>query len=206
MDVDLSTDLDDDHAAARGRSAKRATTSPTARASSRGVRHRALAEARDQLARLHRLLIKLLFWTKFADAQCGFKAITREAAQALLPHVQDGEWFFDTELLILAEKGGYRLKEVPVRWVEDPDTRVQVPAGHHQDGEPAASSSACAEAASRYDPERYVARALARRRSIAAYRTCARHARFTPELSARLTPRRRRRHLRRASGTTGRPA
>jgi glycosyltransferase involved in cell wall biosynthesis len=72
-------------------------------------------------------LIKLLFWTKFADAQCGFKAITREAAQALLPQVRDGEWFFDTELLIIAEKTGYRLKEVPVRWVEDPDSRVKFP-------------------------------------------------------------------------------
>jgi glycosyltransferase involved in cell wall biosynthesis len=71
--------------------------------------------------------IKLLFWTKFADAQCGFKAMTREAAQQLLPHVEDGEWFWDTELLIIAEKGGYRLKEVPVRWVEDPDSRVKFP-------------------------------------------------------------------------------
>jgi glycosyltransferase involved in cell wall biosynthesis len=72
-------------------------------------------------------LIKLLFWTKFSDAQCGFKGITRQAAQALLPRIEDGEWFFDTELLITAEKGGWRLKEIPVRWVEDPDTRVKFP-------------------------------------------------------------------------------
>jgi glycosyltransferase involved in cell wall biosynthesis len=72
-------------------------------------------------------LIKMLFWTKFSDAQCGFKAITRDAAQRLLPHVGDGEWFFDTELLILAEKSGCRLREVPVRWVEDPDSRVKFP-------------------------------------------------------------------------------
>lgn len=72
-------------------------------------------------------LFKLLFQAKFSDAQCGFKAITREAAQALLPHVQDGEWFFDTELLVIAEKRGWRLKEVPVKWVEDPDTRTQFP-------------------------------------------------------------------------------
>jgi glycosyltransferase involved in cell wall biosynthesis len=72
-------------------------------------------------------LIKLLFWTRFSDAQCGFKAITREAAQTLLPLIEDPEWFFDTELLILAERRGYRLKEVPVRWVEDPDTRVKFP-------------------------------------------------------------------------------
>ncbi len=71
--------------------------------------------------------IKLLFWTKAADYQCGFKAMTREAAQAILPHVQDGEWFWDTEMLIIAEKGGWKLKEVPVRWIEDPDTRVRFP-------------------------------------------------------------------------------
>lgn len=72
-------------------------------------------------------LIKLLFWTRFSDAQCGFKAITREAAQQLLPHIRDGEWFWDTELLVIAEKGGWKLKEVPVRWVEDPDSRVKFP-------------------------------------------------------------------------------
>jgi glycosyltransferase involved in cell wall biosynthesis len=73
------------------------------------------------------LLFKLLFQAKFSDAQCGFKAITRDAAQALLPLVQDGEWFFDTELLVLAEQRRYKLKEVPVRWIEDPDTRVKFP-------------------------------------------------------------------------------
>lgn len=73
------------------------------------------------------LLIKALFWTKFSDAQCGFKAITREAAQTLLPHVRDGEWFWDTELLVLAEKNGFRVKEVPVHWTEDTDTRVKFP-------------------------------------------------------------------------------
>jgi hypothetical protein len=73
------------------------------------------------------LLFKLLFRAKFSDAQCGFKAITREAAQALLPLVRDGEWFFDTELLVLAQQRGYKMKEVPVRWVEDPDTRVKFP-------------------------------------------------------------------------------
>lgn len=82
---------------------------------------------REVNSRGYIMLIKALFWTKFSDAQCGFKAITREAAQALLPRVRDGEWFFDTELLILAEKSGRRLKEVPVRWVEDPDTRVRFP-------------------------------------------------------------------------------
>jgi glycosyltransferase involved in cell wall biosynthesis len=82
---------------------------------------------REINSRAYVLLIKALFRAKFSDAQCGFKAITREAAQALLPLVQDGEWFWDTELLILAEQRKYRLKEVPVRWVEDPDSRVKFP-------------------------------------------------------------------------------
>ena len=71
-------------------------------------------------------LIKLLFFSNLSDTQCGFKAISRQAARELLPLVENEEWFFDTELLLLAEKGGYRVKDIPVRWVEDPDSRVNV--------------------------------------------------------------------------------
>jgi glycosyltransferase involved in cell wall biosynthesis len=71
-------------------------------------------------------LIKLFFFSKLSDTQCGFKAITRRAAQELLPQVENDEWFFDTELLLLAEKGGYRVKDVPVHWIEDTDSRVNV--------------------------------------------------------------------------------
>lgn len=63
---------------------------------------------------------------KVSDAQCGFKAISREAARALLPLVQDTQWFWDTELLWIAQANGYRMAEVPVRWDEDPDTRVKI--------------------------------------------------------------------------------
>ncbi len=71
-------------------------------------------------------LIKLLFFSKLSDTQCGFKAISRSAAQELLPRLENDEWFFDTELLLLAEKGGYRVREVPVHWLEDTDSRVDV--------------------------------------------------------------------------------
>ena len=81
---------------------------------------------RELISRTYNLLIKLLFFTRFSDAQCGFKAVSRRAAQELVPLVENQEWFFDTELLLLADKGGYRIKEVPVRWVEDPDTRVRI--------------------------------------------------------------------------------
>jgi glycosyltransferase involved in cell wall biosynthesis len=81
---------------------------------------------RTALSRGYNLIIKAMLQTRFSDAQCGFKAISREVAQKVLPLVRDNNWFFDTELLILAEKMGYRIKDVPVRWIEDRDTRVKI--------------------------------------------------------------------------------
>jgi glycosyltransferase involved in cell wall biosynthesis len=81
---------------------------------------------REITSRIYNLIIKAVFFTRFSDAQCGFKAISRNAAQFLIPKIQDQGWFFDSELLILAEKGGFRIKDVPVEWVDDPDTRVRV--------------------------------------------------------------------------------
>lgn len=72
-------------------------------------------------------LIKAMFRTRFSDAQCGFKAMRADLARELIPHIENNNWFFDTEALILAEKAGYRVKDVPVSWVEDLDTRVDVP-------------------------------------------------------------------------------
>ncbi len=71
--------------------------------------------------------------TGFADAQCGFKAIRSEVAQALVPLVEDDGWFFDTELLVLAERSGLRIHEVPVDWTDDPDSRVDVTATIRED-------------------------------------------------------------------------
>jgi glycosyltransferase involved in cell wall biosynthesis len=81
---------------------------------------------REITSRCYNLIIKATFFTSFSDAQCGFKAISRNAAQFLVPKIQDQGWFFDSELLILAEKGGYHIKDVPVEWVDDPDSRVRV--------------------------------------------------------------------------------
>ena len=81
---------------------------------------------RELISRCYNLLIKAMFRNDFSDAQCGFKAIKRSAAQKLLPQVEDNEWFFDTELLLLAEEQGYRISEVPVDWIEDLDSRVDV--------------------------------------------------------------------------------
>ena len=72
------------------------------------------------------MILRSTLAAKFSDAQCGFKAIRFEVAQQLLPHVEDTGWFFDTELLVLAERAGVRIHEVPVDWVDDPDSRVDI--------------------------------------------------------------------------------
>ena len=81
---------------------------------------------RELISRCYNLLINTLFGNRFSDAQCGFKAVKRGVARKLLPQVEDGEWFFDTEMLLLAEEHGLRISEVPVDWIEDLDSRVDV--------------------------------------------------------------------------------
>ena len=81
---------------------------------------------REFLSRGYNRLLHAALGLQVADAQCGFKAITRRAAQALLPWVRDDGWFFDTELLVLAQRSGWRVAELPVRWVEDTDSTVRL--------------------------------------------------------------------------------
>ncbi|HVB92347.1 MAG TPA: glycosyltransferase [Acidimicrobiales bacterium] len=81
---------------------------------------------RELISRAYNLLLRLSLRGRFSDAQCGFKALRREAALLLLPLVEDDGWFFDTELLIKAERMGLRITEVPVDWMDDPDSRVQI--------------------------------------------------------------------------------
>ena len=81
---------------------------------------------REIISRGYSLIFRSLFWVPFRDAQCGFKAISSETAENLLPLVDDNGWFFDTELLILANKLGYKIKEVPVYWVDDPNSSVNI--------------------------------------------------------------------------------
>jgi glycosyltransferase involved in cell wall biosynthesis len=81
---------------------------------------------RELISRAYNLLLRLTLRGRFSDAQCGFKALRRDAAIKLLPLVEDNEWFFDTELLVTAERLGLRIGEVPVDWVDDPDSRVQI--------------------------------------------------------------------------------
>ena len=81
---------------------------------------------RELISRCYNLLLHAALGTSFTDAQCGFKAMRADRAKELLPLVEDTGWFFDTELLVLAERRGLRIHEVPVDWVDDPDSRVDI--------------------------------------------------------------------------------
>ena len=125
MDVDLSTDLahlpalasaiiDDGYQVAIG-----SRLLPESRVVGRTLK-------REITSRGYSLLFRSMFFTPFRDAQCGFKAVSKRVAHDLSPLVLDNGWFFDSELLILAQKCGFRIREIPVHWTDDPDTRVRI--------------------------------------------------------------------------------
>ncbi|HEX4109380.1 MAG TPA: dolichyl-phosphate beta-glucosyltransferase [Solirubrobacteraceae bacterium] len=124
MDVDLSTGLD----------ALLPLVAPLISGHSEltiGTRlHRAAhvtrSRKRELISRAYNRVLRLALRARFSDAQCGFKAIRADAAHELLPLVADQEWFFDTELLVLAQRRGMRIHEVPVDWLEDLDSRVDI--------------------------------------------------------------------------------
>ncbi len=124
MDVDLSTDLDAllplvaPLVSGHSDVAIGTRLAPTARV----VR----GPQRELISRAYNLILRAALHSRFSDAQCGFKAARTEVARSLLPLVEDQGWFFDTELLVLAELNGLRIHEVPVDWVDDADSRVDV--------------------------------------------------------------------------------
>lgn len=124
MDVDLSTRLEHipELVNAIARDGYDVTTGSRLMRQSRTVR----SLKREVISRIYNLLVKAVLFTRFSDAQCGFKALSRKAVEAIIPQVEDQSWFFDTELLVLAEKQGYRIKDIPVVWVEDDDSRVKI--------------------------------------------------------------------------------
>jgi putative flippase GtrA len=126
MDVDLSTDL----AALLPLVAPLLSGHSDVAIGSRLSRtaHVVRGPKREIISRCYNLLLRTTLHARFSDAQCGFKAMRAECARALLPHVLDTAWFFDTELLVLAERSGLRIAEVPVDWVDDLDSRVDITA------------------------------------------------------------------------------
>lgn len=81
---------------------------------------------REFISRSYNVVIKLSLGTGFKDAHCGFKTGRREVVQKILPYIEDNEWFFDTEFLFYGEKLGYKIVEIPVTWIEDPDTKAKI--------------------------------------------------------------------------------
>ena len=125
MDVDLSTDLEALPALVGAIEAGRCDVAigsrlcPGAQVTGRSLK-------REVISRAYNLLIRAMFLVRFRDAQCGFKAVSCRAADNIVPLIEDNGWFFDTEMLLVAEKGGYSIEEVPVSWTDDPDTRVRI--------------------------------------------------------------------------------
>jgi glycosyltransferase involved in cell wall biosynthesis len=81
---------------------------------------------REFISRSYVFILNHVGGLKVSDAQCGFKGISTEVARNIVPLVRDNAWFFDSELLLIAQENGYRLREVPVRWTDDPDSRVAI--------------------------------------------------------------------------------
>jgi len=131
MDVDLSTDLE----ALPGLVDSIANGECDLAVGSRLIpgSHTVRGWQRELISRAYALLVRLVCKVPIRDAQCGFKAISRRAAQELLPRVVDDGWFFDTELLVLACREGFLVKEMPVCWTENRDSRVRVMATAWED-------------------------------------------------------------------------
>ena len=124
MDVDLSTDLDALWPLVAPLLSGHSDLAIGSRLA-RGARVVRGAK-REVISRGYNLLLHAVVGVRFSDAQCGFKAIRADVAAELLPLVEDTSWFFDTELLVLAERSGLRIHEVPVDWYDDPDSRVDI--------------------------------------------------------------------------------
>jgi putative flippase GtrA len=124
MDVDLSTDLRALLPLVAGLVSGHSDVAIGTRLArgSRVVRGR----KREFISRSYNRLLHLVLGARFSDAQCGFKAIRADVARDVLAEIEDNGWFFDTELLVLAQRRGLRIHEVPVDWVDDPDSRVHI--------------------------------------------------------------------------------
>ncbi|MEV4562418.1 glycosyltransferase [Nonomuraea sp. NPDC049419] len=124
MDVDLSTDLDALFPLLAAVASGHSEIAIGTRLAHGSRTRRSLR--REIVSRGYNALLRYGFGARFSDAQCGFKAVRADVARPLLARVEDDSWFFDTELLLLAEHNGLRVHEVPVDWIEDADSRVQV--------------------------------------------------------------------------------
>lgn len=124
MDVDLSTDLTALAPALAALASGHSDISIGSRLTNGARVERGLK--REVISRGYNTVLKTALGIRYSDAQCGFKAVRRDTARALLPYVADTGWFFDTELLTLAEWSGLRIHEIPVDWIDDSDSSVDI--------------------------------------------------------------------------------
>jgi len=124
MDVDLSTDLAALEPLVRPLLDGRADIAIGSRLARGALVRRSIK--REVISRTYNMLLSLLLEVNFSDAQCGFKAVRRDALLPLLDRIENENWFFDTELLYLAQQDGLTLLEVPVHWIEDPNSSVHL--------------------------------------------------------------------------------
>jgi hypothetical protein len=124
MDVDLSTELAAIPRAVDALTREGYDIAIGSRLMSQSQTRRSLK--REFISQAYNLFVKAVLFTRFSDAQCGFKFVTREVVNHIVPQIKDQSWFFDTEMLVLAEKQGYCIKDLPVVWIEDDDSRVKI--------------------------------------------------------------------------------
>lgn len=125
MDLDLSTDLI--HLPRILNSLKNGYDIAIGSRLAKGAKVEGRTLLREITSRtLNFFFIQLFFRTHFTDAQCGFKAVTKDVVDNLIPKIQDNGWFFDGELLIVGEKSGYKIYEEPVHWVDNPGSTVRL--------------------------------------------------------------------------------
>jgi hypothetical protein len=124
MDVDLSTELPAINRAVKAIAEEGYDIAIGSRLMSESQTKRSFK--REFISQSYNIFLKSVLFTRFSDAQCGFKFCTRRVVQEIVPQVKDQSWFFDTEMLVLAEKQGYRIKDLPVIWIEDDDSRVKI--------------------------------------------------------------------------------
>jgi glycosyltransferase involved in cell wall biosynthesis len=124
MDIDLSTDLSALDPLLRAIAQQDADVSIGSRLAPESEVTR--SARREVISHVYNVIARVALRYRVRDAQCGFKAVSAEVARTVVPLVEDDSWFFDTELLVLAWRRGLRIHEVPVRWVEDDDSRVHI--------------------------------------------------------------------------------
>lgn len=124
MDLDLSTDLI--HLPVLIKALKNGYDIAIGSRLAKGAKVERRTLLREVTSRSLNFFIRGLFGTHFTDAQCGFKAVTKQVVENLIPKIQDNSWFFDGELLIVGEKSGYKIFEEPVHWVDDSGSTVRL--------------------------------------------------------------------------------